>query len=140
MLQKCACSIPDILWLLSPSGPTEMEAKLRESRNAAWPKYRTPSDGEGGRAIWNARGRGASFSLSSSLACKLFGMGKSSFSSLSTPFRSQSGLNSQGQGRHFGVLTRQRVTGLLPTSDSRGDNQRDLLVRNLSLISQTLFS
>ena len=46
------------------------------------PKYRTLSDGEGGRAIWNARGRGASLSPSSSLACKLFGMGKSSFSSL----------------------------------------------------------
>ena len=80
-----------------------------------------------------------SLSPSSSLACKLFGMGKSTSSLFPTPFRSQSGLNSQGQGRHFGVLTRQRVTGLLPPSDSRGDNQREILWLRISLMSQTLF-
>ena len=138
MLQKCACSIPDILWLLSPfAGFAEIGVKFRESRNAACPQI---SNSERWRRwagnLECARERGLSRSPSSSLACKLFGMGKSSFSSLSTPFRSQSGLNSQGQGRHFGVLTRQRVTGLLPPSDSRGGDRRAIFWLGICLISR----
>ena len=130
MLQNCACSIPDILWLLSPSGPTEIEANLRESRNAAWPKYRTPSDREGGRAIWNARGRGASFSLSSSLACKLFGMGKSSFSSLSYSIPQSVRTQFAGAGASFRRLDSSKSDGAFTSFRfARWQPERDLLSR-----------
>ena len=75
------------------------------------PKYRTPSDGEGGRAIWNARGRGASFSLSSSLACKLFGMGKSSFSSLSYSIPQSVRTQFAGAGASFRRLDSSKSDG-----------------------------
>ena len=99
-------------------------------------KYRTPSDREGGRAIWNARGRAASLSPSSSLACKLFGMGKSSFSSLPYSIPQSVRTQFEGAGALFRRLDSSKSDGAFTSFRlARRRPQSNLLVRNLSHIS-----
>ena len=139
-LQKRCRSIPGIPWLLSPSGFRESGRSCVRAEVRGGPNSALPAMGEGGSRFQQSKmpveevPLSLSLFLPSSLACKLFGIGKSSFSlslslslSLSpllsmlpystvyTPFHSR--------GR-FGVLTRQMVKCFHPLQIPTETNRR----------------